>query len=553
MSRALLIGTALSLALGAVAMAQPATREVGNIVYDGAPATPPALQAAIAPYYNARSAVFEDWLPDGSMLIATRFGDTTQIHRVQRPGADRTQLTFFGEPIAEAHVRPGTQTFLYPRDVGGAEYYQAYLRDLAGRETQITAPGARNQNFVFSGDGKLVAWTQVTPGDPNYDILLADPSNPSGRRVVLEGKGAMAPLDISADGRTILAARQNAATYTELFALDVATGALTPLGPKRPIGYQGGAFLDGGAGVLTLSDDGAEFTRPVVIDVKTGKVRDLDPGAAWGAESFGLSPDGKTVALSVNEEGYSTLVLRDVATGRRLPGPRLPQGVLTGFRFSPDGTRIGFSLSTSTGSGDVWSYDLASGELTRWTAERAGGPRSGQPHRTHPVPLPDVRRPADPRLHLPAGGQGREAACGHPDPRRSGGPGAAQLQSAPAVLGERTGGGGDHPQRPRLLRLRQDLPGPRQRREARGLGQGHRRPARLDRHPARPRRQPRRRRRPVVRRLHGAGRRRPLQRPHRRARSTSTASPTGSPSCRTPRAIAATSAAPSTATNAIRR
>ncbi len=373
MSRALLIGTAISLALGAVAMAQPATREVGNIVYDGAPATPPALQAAIAPYYNARSAVFEGWLPDGSMLIATRFGDTTQIHRVARPGADRTQLTFFAEPVAEAHVRPGSPTFLYPRDVGGAEYYQAYLRDLAGHETQLTAPGTRNQDFVFSDDGKLVAWTQVTPGDPNYDILLADPSNPSGRRVVLEGKGGMSPLDISADGRTILAARQNAATFTELFTLDVATGALTPLGPRRPIGYVGGAFVDGGAGVLTLSDDGAEFTRPVVIDVKSGKVRDLDPGATWGSENFKLSPDGRTVALAVNEEGYSTLVLRDVATGRRLPGPRLPQGVLTGFRFSPDGTRIGFSLSTSTSSGDAWSYDLASAELTRWTQSELAG------------------------------------------------------------------------------------------------------------------------------------------------------------------------------------
>ena len=28
---------------------------------------------------DARSAVFEDWLPDGSILIATRFGDTAVL------------------------------------------------------------------------------------------------------------------------------------------------------------------------------------------------------------------------------------------------------------------------------------------------------------------------------------------------------------------------------------------------------------------------------------------------------------------------------------------
>lgn len=372
-SRALLFGTALALALTSGSMAEPVKREVGNIVYDGAPATPPALQQAIAPYYNARSAVFEDWLPDGSILIATRFGDTNQIHRVAAPGAARSQLTFFNEPISVAQVRPGTSTYLYPRDVGGAEYYQAYLRDLAGRETQLTAPGTRNQAFVFARDGKAVAWAQVTPGDPNYDIVLADPSNPASRRTVLEGTGSMSPQDISADGKTILVNRYTSATQVELFTLDVASGKLTQIGPKRKAAYQGGAFVDGGAAVLTLSDDGAEHTRPVVINIKSGKLRDLEPGAKWGSEDFDLSPDGKTVALWVNEEGYSTLVLRDVASGKVLPGPKLPQGVLTAAKFSPDGSKIGLSLSTSTSSGDVWSYDLKSGQLVRWTESELGG------------------------------------------------------------------------------------------------------------------------------------------------------------------------------------
>lgn len=374
MSRALLLGTAFALSLAASAAAQPAVREVGNIVYDGTPATPPALQAAINPYYNARSATFQDWLPDGSMLITTRFGDTYQIHRVARPGGARVQLTFFAEPINDAQVVPGTSNYLYPRDVGGAEYYQAYVRTLTGAETQITAPNTRNMAFVFSKDGKTAIWSQVTPGDPNYDIVLADIANPTGRRTVLEGTGAMAPVDIAPDGKTALVARINSNTHIDLFILDLATGKLAQIGPTgRKIAYQGGAFVDGGAGVLTLSDDGAEHTRPVVIDIKTGKVRDLEPGAKWGSEGFDVSPDGKVVALSVNEEGYSTLVLREVATGKVLPGPKLPQGVLTAAKFSPDGSKIGLSISTSTSSGDVWSYDLKSGELTRWTESELGG------------------------------------------------------------------------------------------------------------------------------------------------------------------------------------
>jgi len=109
-TRALLLGTVLALACAASGWsADLPKREVRQIVYDGVPETPPALQAAIAPYYNARSAVFEDWLDDGSILIATRFGDTDQIHRVAAPGGARTRLTFFNEPVNIAIAQPGAQ------------------------------------------------------------------------------------------------------------------------------------------------------------------------------------------------------------------------------------------------------------------------------------------------------------------------------------------------------------------------------------------------------------------------------------------------------------
>jgi dipeptidyl aminopeptidase/acylaminoacyl peptidase len=374
MSRRFVFGTVLALAIASTALAQPQRREEGAIVYEGVPQTPAALKVAIAPYYAARSAVFEDWLADGSILIATRFGEVSQIHRVARPMGARTQLTFSPEPISAAYARPGASAFLYPRDVGGAEYYQAFLRNLDGGEVRLTAPETRNQSFVFSKDGRRVAWSQVTPGDPNYDILLADPADPEGRRKVLEGEGAMAPEDISADGSRILVSRYYGQTHVELFVLDVANGRLTPVGPTdRKIGYQGGAFVDGGRAILTLSDDGADVTRPVVIDIASGEVRDLGPGAKWGAEGFDVSPDGRIVAVHVNEDGYSKLVLRDVATGKVLPGPDLPKGVLTAAKFSPEGARLGLSLSTSTSSGDVWSYDLAGRELVRWTHSELGG------------------------------------------------------------------------------------------------------------------------------------------------------------------------------------
>ena len=374
MLRTVFLGTGLALLMASSALAQVERREVGQLVYEGAPAASPELQATISPYYEVRSAVFEDWLADGSMLVATRFGQTEQIHHIAQPLGARTQLTFFDEPITVATAQPGAERFAYRRDEGGAEYYQGFLRDLSGQEVRLTRPETRNSDFVFSKDGRQVAWSQVTPGDPNYDIMIAEAANPDGRRVVLEGEGAMSPLEISADGRRMLLTRYNSVADVELFVLDVASGDLTRLGPSdRKVHYAGAAFGPDAASVVTLSDDGSEMTRPVVFNLSTGAMRDLDAGADWPAEGFDLSPNGATIAYVVNEEGYSKVVLRDVASGRVLPGPDLPQGVLTALKFSPDGARLGLSLSTYNASGDVWSYDLASRELTRWTDSELGG------------------------------------------------------------------------------------------------------------------------------------------------------------------------------------
>ena len=51
----------------------------------------------------------------------------------------------------------------------------------------------------------------------------------------------------------------------------------------------------------------------------------------------------------------------------------LPGGVVSGLAFSEDGSKIGFSLATPTASSDAWSFDLASGQVTRWTASELGG------------------------------------------------------------------------------------------------------------------------------------------------------------------------------------
>jgi dipeptidyl aminopeptidase/acylaminoacyl peptidase len=362
------------------ATAQPAapasveTRAIGTTRLENVPAIPQDVRAAVQRYQNYREARFQDWLPDGSMLVTTRFGATAQLHRVTAPGAARTQLTFHDEPVAGARAIPDTSRFVLTRDTGGDEWFQLYARGLADPAQPLTEPGTRNQSVAFSKDGRLVAWSRATRGSADYAIMVADPSNPASRRVAWQGTGSVGPSDISADGRRILVTRGLSNRESRLILLDLDSGEARELGfsVEEPARWQDARFARDGRSIIAITNRGSDTRRLVEVDLATGRITPLTPDLRWDVETFDLSHDGRVLAYAVNEEGFSRVVVQDFLTRRALPQPDLPRGVLTALKFSPDGRSLAIGLTTATSAGDVWSHDVASGALTRWTESELG-------------------------------------------------------------------------------------------------------------------------------------------------------------------------------------
>ena len=380
--------TAFALALSAAAMAQTdvptqaqtrtqvPTRQIGTARLENVPEIPEEVGAAVQRYQNYREARFQDWLSDGTMLMTTRFGTTSQVHHVAAPRHARTQLTFHEEPIAEAQAIPGGERFLYRRDTGGDEWFQLYVRDVAGAEAvQLTEPGTRNQSAVVSKDGRLVVWSRAMRGSADYAIMTANPSDPQSRRVAWQGSGSVGPTDISADGRHVLVSRNLSNRENRLLVLDLETGETRELGwsAATPARYDEPRFARNGRSVIAITDAGSDVSRLMEIDLETGRSRSISPESRWGIEDYDLSDDGRLLAFAFNEEGYSRVVVQDFVTRRALPQPEsLDRGVLTGLEFSPDGTRLAIGLSTPTYAGDVFAFNLADGGVERWTSSEMG-------------------------------------------------------------------------------------------------------------------------------------------------------------------------------------
>ncbi|MGH8286424.1 MAG: prolyl oligopeptidase family serine peptidase, partial [Steroidobacteraceae bacterium] len=328
-------------------------------------------------YLDARAATFLDWLPDGGMLISTRFGDVAQVHRVAAPLGDREQLTFHDEPIVTARA-PQTangEGFVYLKDTGGDEQAQLRYLKLADRSERLLTDGkSRHGSVVWSNDGARVAFFGNGRDGVSYDIYTVDMAANTPPRFIVGGRsGTWLPIDWSPDDQKLLLEHAVSVNESHLYVADVASGSLTPLDdPDRRIGITVAKFSPDGRGVYVASDATGEFAQLRYIDLATREERVLTPDTRWDIEGFDVSLDGRYLAWVHNEDGISRLTVRDQLQKLELAPQGVPSGQIVNLKFDRAGKRLAFTAESAQSPRDVFAYDLERNQLARWTRSEIG-------------------------------------------------------------------------------------------------------------------------------------------------------------------------------------
>jgi dipeptidyl aminopeptidase/acylaminoacyl peptidase len=362
----------LSAAFAQENTAPAAVEKPAALVADGIPPVPAELANQTRPYMEFRTAGFAGWnARDRSMLITTRFGNTAQVHRVARPMGDREQLSFEAEPV-QGGWSPNGDVLAVQKDVGGSEFFQLYT--LAnGRLTLLTDGRSRNEMNAWSHDGRWLGYSSTRRNGTDSDLYVVDPRNPSTNRMVAQVQGGGWGLaDFSPDGRRAVAINYISVTKSNPFLVDVASGAMTPLGDHaRDISYGGAEFAPNGTLWIT-SDQGSDYQRLGQMDLATGRFTPIVTDVNWDVETFDIAEDGSFIAFVTNEAGVSRLRLLDPRTGRSRLVSALPAGTIGSLQIAPWGA-IGFSLSSARSPSDAYSVDPRTLAVTRWTRSETGG------------------------------------------------------------------------------------------------------------------------------------------------------------------------------------
>ena len=354
-------------------------REVGNLVIEDIPEIPERIKSRMLQYQNTRSANLRSWTASGKgMLISTRFGETTQLHLVHKPGGFRRQITFFKEPIGGASIGPDPSSngFLFLKDVGGGESFQIFYYNFEDATYIMLTDGTSRNGYInCSNKGDKFAFYSTKRNQKDWDIYISDMDNPTEAKIVHQEGGTWVPIDWSPNDKKLLLLKYVSITESYLHILDIKSGKLTQVNPTADkVSYSDAFWSKNGKGLFLTTDEGGEFLQLKYYNIKKNKFKVLTEAIPWDVNQLAISKKRDKIAFITNENGLSKLYTLNTKSKKYKAVENLPVGQIYGLRFNPDGKRLGLVINTPQTPGDIYVQSLTKDmSLERWTYSEVGG------------------------------------------------------------------------------------------------------------------------------------------------------------------------------------
>ncbi len=342
-------------------------------------------QYSMERFLNIRNASGPSISPKGDEVVyLTNVSGINQVWKNQIVGGYPEQLTFFDDRVHEVHWSPRGDVILFTKDQGGDERTQLYLMDPNGETIEVLTNDPKViYNFGdFSRDGSKICYSSNQRMERYFDVYVMDLASRQSKRM-LSGEQNFYCVNFSPDGRYVLANRERNNYDNDYFLVptDPQMQGIAKLTPHQGDAiYQFGAWLPDGSGFYLASNQDRDKINLAFYDFKDrqmNKLKFIEDASQELDEETGINMDrdGKYLFYAWNDNGASSVHIRNLQTNKVDVFRGLPRGTIGAGSFSADGSRVAFDYNSPAINADVWTLDLKGNRASQVThSTRAGIP-----------------------------------------------------------------------------------------------------------------------------------------------------------------------------------
>ncbi|HKR11097.1 MAG TPA: S9 family peptidase [Pyrinomonadaceae bacterium] len=349
------------LVLLSTAVAQPAQQ---------AQPSKPVKQYTIEQFMNTTRTLGSSFSADEkSILFSSNKTGIFNAYTVAVTGGAASQMTnSTKESTFAVSYFPADNRILYSYDRGGNENTHIYLRELDGAERDLTPGEKTKANFIGWTQDRKSFYFATNERDARFFDLYEMPIDTMKPTLVYKDETGLDFGDISNDKKYI-AFQKNGGSQadSDVYLFNTATREMKNITQHTgDVANSPQAFDVNSKYLYYLSDAGAEYQYVARYDLSTGKSEKVEQ-APWDFAYTYFSRTGKYRVTALNEDARTKITIYDQATGKPVPLPQLPNGVITGVNISPSEKLMAFYLNGDRSPSNLYVYNFATKKATKLT------------------------------------------------------------------------------------------------------------------------------------------------------------------------------------------
>lgn len=305
-----------------------------------------------------------------AVLVSSDQSGVYNAYKYPLDGSPSTQLTHSkSDAIYGVSWFPQDERILYTADQGGNELNHLYVREKDGSAKDLT-PGdnlkASFYGWLEDNSGFFVATNERDP--KAFDLYLYS-INDYSREMVYQNNDNLSLDTVSPNGQWLTLTKNISNADSNIYLVDLTSkDKVSELITEHTgnVSHSSYTFTPDSQQLIYATNEFGEFNQAWSLKL-ADKSKSLFYQASWDVAFIYFSDDGKYRVAGINDDGQTRIDIAEVATGKSISLPELPQGDLRGVNFSDDSKHMVFYINSDTSPSNLYTYKIGEASAKRLT------------------------------------------------------------------------------------------------------------------------------------------------------------------------------------------